>query len=92
MRSINTIIKTSGNLKRNNPDEREIILVFRAICDCSLPKFTKQDLYLFEGILKDLFPGEEFYEKDYEDLDSYIDLYIKKYNLVWKAEFKEKII
>jgi len=41
----------------------------RAICDCTIPKFTSEDIPLFENILKDLFPKESTLEFDHGSLD-----------------------
>uniref|UniRef100_A0A672VF45 Dynein heavy chain hydrolytic ATP-binding dynein motor region domain-containing protein n=1 Tax=Strigops habroptila TaxID=2489341 RepID=A0A672VF45_STRHB len=66
MRAVKTVISTAGNLKRENPTMDEVNLIcLRAIRDANVPKFLKDDLTLFSGIVSDLFPKiKEEPEKD----------------------------
>ena len=65
MRSVKAILVAAGSLKRQFPDIQEGKLVIRAICDCTIPKFTSEDIELFTNILKDLFPNETTMDFDY---------------------------
>ena len=47
----------AGNIKRNNQDLREDIILIRAMRDSNIPKFIKDDLPLFNALIQDLFPG-----------------------------------
>jgi dynein heavy chain len=68
MRAVKSIIVAAGSLKRNEPDTEELLLTMRAIKDVNLPKFTQEDIPLFNGIMKDLFPGLQLAEPDYGSL------------------------
>jgi len=91
MRSIKAILNACGNLKKSNPDENEARLVMRAISDCTVPKFTSEDIPLFENIMKDLFPKENMLEFDHGSLDLGIIKCAKKNNLQLSSKFKNKI-
>jgi dynein heavy chain len=46
----------------------EDIVLIRAMRDSNIPKFIKEDLPLFNAIVRDLFPGTTLPESHYEML------------------------
>ena len=88
MRAIKSIILAAGNLKRLNTEGlNEDILVLRAISDCNLPKFTSQDIPLFNAIISDLFPHIDKNERNYGILKESIKEVEKLKNLIINEVF-----
>ena len=92
MRSVKTILVAAGNLKKQYPQENESSLIIRAICDCTFPKFTSEDIPLFNNILKDLFPTEKRMTLDYGNVQLGIEKAAKINKVILEENFRAKII
>ncbi|CAD7947894.1 unnamed protein product [Amoebophrya sp. A25] len=57
LRALKSVLVMAGDLKRGAPDLGEDVVLMRALRDMNIPKFVKQDVPLFLGLLNDLFPG-----------------------------------
>ncbi|KAI8896128.1 dynein heavy chain and region D6 of dynein motor-domain-containing protein [Globomyces pollinis-pini] len=92
MRAVKTVISSAGNLKREQPNTGEDLILLRALCDCNLPKFLADDVPLFNGIISDLFPGVIQPKIDYGDLLRAINNNCDKLGLQPEENFIKKCI
>lgn len=68
LRNIKAVLVQAGNLKREGFPQTESQLCLKAMSDMNLPKFVKDDVPLFLGMLSDLFPGVQLENSGLEDL------------------------
>jgi dynein heavy chain len=81
MRAVKAVLTAAALLKRKQPTEKEEILILRAITDINLPKFLAQDVFLFNGIVGDLFPGIKLPPVEYKNLQDSMTSVISKLGL-----------
>ncbi|KAJ1569497.1 Dynein heavy chain 1, axonemal [Cladochytrium tenue] len=92
MRAVKTVISSAGNLKREQSNAPEDLILLRALCDVNLPKFLADDVPLFNGIISDLFPGVEQPPIDYGELLKSMNACCEKLNLQPEDAFIKKCI
>lgn len=59
LRSLNSVLRMAGVVKREMPDASEAVVLMRVLRDMNFPKFVFEDVPLFLSLIKDLFPGVE---------------------------------
>lgn len=83
----------AGNLKRENQDKEEDIVLIKALRDSNIPKFLADDAELFEGILGDLFPGVVIPPENYGVFENTIKtVYFSNSTIYWGIDVQFKII
>ena len=92
MRAVKSVLVAAGQLKRKEPETNEDILLIRAMRDSNVPKFLEQDLPLFGGIIKDLFPGIAVPFVDYGKLQLAIEKSLETEFLQMVPSFITKVI
>ncbi|XP_058823709.1 dynein axonemal heavy chain 3 [Topomyia yanbarensis] len=92
MRAVKSVLTAAGALRRSQPQLSEAQIVLRAIIDVNLPKFLQQDIPLFEGIYKDLFPGVELPPPAREDIVRLLLIELIKRKLQPTPWFIEKVM
>lgn len=92
MRAVISVINAAGLLKKNNTRGlAEDQLIYKALTDVNLPKFLKDDIPLFEYIIKDLMPDTKAPEVDYGPLTPTIDEVGRQQNVQITEVFKKKV-
>ena len=61
MRSMCSVLKVAGNLKRADKSVNESSIFYRALIDCNVPKLIQQDIPIFKSLVQDFFMGQQAY-------------------------------
>ncbi|KAM3960300.1 LOW QUALITY PROTEIN: dynein heavy chain at 89D [Aphomia sociella] len=70
LRALTAVLRMAGKLRRDSPGLSEIVVLMRALRDMNHPKFVFEDVPLFLGLIKDLFPGLECPRVGYPDFNA----------------------
>eukprot|EP00048_Salpingoeca_helianthica_P012901 m.192885 g.192885 ORF g.192885 m.192885 type:complete len:4604 (+) comp15437_c5_seq116:137-13948(+) len=73
MRALKAVLVMAGELKRGSPDLAEDVVLMRALRDMNLPKFVFEDVPLFLGLIRDLFPGLDCPRVRYENFNAAVE-------------------
>ena len=92
MRAVKSVLVMAGSLKRAEKDLEEDVVLIRAMRDSNVPKFIKEDLPLFQALIRDLFPQVEIPPVNYGELQSQIVESITQLGLQRHPEFELKVL
>jgi dynein heavy chain len=92
MRAVKSVLVMAGQLRRQDANTPENIVLIRAMRDSNVPKFLEHDLPLFEGIVTDLFPGVDVPFIDYGQLQVAIEHQLTLNCLQCVPKYVKKII
>jgi dynein heavy chain len=94
LRNILSVLRTAGNSKRLEPeDNKEEEILSRTLRDMNLSKFVSQDIPLFLGLLRDIFPKNPSpKKKEYKDIETQVKRLMAEKNLIKVDEWFTKIV
>lgn len=78
LRALNAVLRMAGVLKRASPDIKESLVLMRALRDMNHPKFVYEDVPLFLGLIRDLFPGMDCPRVGYPDFNAAVEEVLRK--------------
>ncbi|XP_022902554.2 dynein axonemal heavy chain 10 [Onthophagus taurus] len=92
LRALNAVLRMAGVVKRASPDISEALVLMRALRDMNYPKFVFEDVPLFLGLIRDLFPGMDCPRVGYPDFNAAVEISFKKRNLQVLADQCDKVV
>lgn len=75
------LLRYAGRKRRTLSHLPEEQVVYLAMRDMNVARFTSDDLPLFNGIMSDIFPGVSIPTVDYMDMNTAITTYMQKHIL-----------
>nr|XP_034835442.1 dynein heavy chain 10, axonemal [Maniola hyperantus] len=92
LRALTAVLRMAGKLRSNSPGLSEIMVLMRALRDMNHPKFVFDDVPLFLGLIKDLFPGLECPRVGYPDFNAEVIDVLEKDGYIVLAHQVDKIV
>ncbi|KAI5709065.1 hypothetical protein M8J76_009444 [Diaphorina citri] len=80
MRALKSVLVMAGELKRAALQLEESVVLMRALRDMNLPKFVSEDVPLFLGLIKDLFPKTDCSRVSYPEFTAALETVLKQDN------------
>jgi dynein heavy chain len=72
LRAVKSVLYIAGALKRDDPDVPERKVLMRALRDTNLAKLSRDDVYVFMGLIRALFPQIDIPKKSNEKLQNFL--------------------
>ncbi|XP_056647538.1 dynein axonemal heavy chain 10 [Diorhabda sublineata] len=92
LRALNSVLRMAGVLKRASPDIKEALVLMRALRDMNHPKFVYEDVPLFLGLIKDLFPGMDCPRVGYPDFNAAVEHVLNEDNYIVLPYQVDKVV
>ncbi|RKO97568.1 hypothetical protein CAUPRSCDRAFT_10766 [Caulochytrium protostelioides] len=92
LRALKSVLVMAGSLKRAAADLPEDVVLMRALRDMNLPKFVFDDVPLFLGLVRDLFPGLDCPTVHYPDFEDVVQKVLEEDGYVHVEEQVGKVI
>ncbi|XP_011874224.1 PREDICTED: dynein heavy chain 10, axonemal [Vollenhovia emeryi] len=92
LRALKSVLNMAGQLKRTSTDLPENVVLMRALRDMNLPKFVYDDVPLFLGLIKDLFPDLDCPRMRYPEFNDAVEAVLKEHGYIVLPEQVDKVI
>ncbi|XP_011639724.2 dynein heavy chain 10, axonemal [Pogonomyrmex barbatus] len=92
LRALKSVLNMAGHLKRTSDDLPENVVLMRALRDMNLSKFISDDVPLFLGLIRDLFPDLDCPKVSYPDFNEAIETVLKEHGYIIVPEQVDKVI
>lgn len=92
LRALNAVLRMAGVLKRASPDLNEALVLMRALRDMNHPKFVYDDVPLFLGLIRDLFPGMDCPRVGYPDFSAAVAKVLAEHNYIVLPYQVDKVV
>ncbi|XP_026741363.1 dynein heavy chain 10, axonemal [Trichoplusia ni] len=92
LRALTAVLRMAGKLRRDSPGLSEIMVLMRALRDMNHPKFVFEDVPLFLGLIKDLFPGLECPRVGYPDFNAAVAEVLEKDGYIVLPHQVDKVV
>ncbi|XP_017847923.1 dynein heavy chain 10, axonemal [Drosophila busckii] len=92
LRSLNSVLRMAGVMKRQSEDLPEAVVLMRVLRDMNFPKFVFEDVPLFLGLIKDLFPGIDCPRIGYPDFNAAVRHVLVNDGYILLADQEDKVV
>ncbi|XP_050088792.1 dynein axonemal heavy chain 10 [Anopheles aquasalis] len=91
LRSLNAVLRMAGVNKRKAPEVNEAATLMRTLFDMNFPKFVFDDVPLFMGLIKDLFPGVDYPRVGYPDFNEAVKEVLQAHGYILMQKQMDKV-
>uniref|UniRef100_A0A1I8PAD1 Dynein-1, subspecies f n=1 Tax=Stomoxys calcitrans TaxID=35570 RepID=A0A1I8PAD1_STOCA len=92
LRSLNSVLRMAGVMKRQSDDLPEALVLMRVLRDMNFPKFVFEDVPLFSGLIKDLFPGVDCPRVGYPDFNAAVRHCLVNDGYILLSDQEDKVV